>query len=129
MTTNEQVKYWIEIAEEDLRVAVHLLESGYYSWCLFIGHLVLEKILKAIYVNDNEETPPKIHDLLRLAKSTKITLNPEQEEFLFKVNKFNIEARYPEIKRDFYKVCTKDYATINFLKIKELFEWMKRQIQ
>jgi HEPN domain-containing protein len=128
MTINEQIKYWVNIAEEDFQVAAHLLESGYYSWCLFIGHLVLEKIIKAIYVKDNEETPPKIHDLLRLAKSTKIILNENQEEFLFKVNKFNIEARYPEIKQNFYKICTKEYATLNFIKIKELFEWLKQQV-
>ena len=59
MTVEEQIEYWIKIAEYDLPVAEHLLESGYYVWCLFIGHLILEKIIKAHYVKDTGETPPR----------------------------------------------------------------------
>ena len=47
MTVDEQIEYWIKIAEHDLPAAEHLLESGYYVWCLFIGHLILEKNLKS----------------------------------------------------------------------------------
>jgi len=31
-------------------VAESLLEKGHYTWCLFVGHLILEKLLKAIYL-------------------------------------------------------------------------------
>jgi len=98
MTTEEQVKYWIDIAERDLPVAESLFENGHYTYCLYIEHLVLEKILKAIYVKDNKKTPPKIHDLLKLAKSTKINFTEEQEMFLSRVTDFNIEARYIDYK-------------------------------
>ncbi|MBU1262965.1 HEPN domain-containing protein [bacterium] len=32
-------------------VAETLFQNKKYDWCLFIGHLVLEKILKAFYVS------------------------------------------------------------------------------
>jgi len=36
MIVEEQIEYWIKIAEYDLPVAEHLLESGYYA-CLPVG--------------------------------------------------------------------------------------------
>ena len=50
MDTQEQIQYWSDTAEHDLKTAEHLFEKGDYAWCLFIGHLVLEKFLKALYV-------------------------------------------------------------------------------
>lgn len=43
MTVKEQIEYWIKTADHDLKTAEHLFDNGYYMWCLFIGHLVLEK--------------------------------------------------------------------------------------
>jgi HEPN domain-containing protein len=129
MTIDEQIQYWIDIAENDLPVAEHLFEKGDNVWCLFIAHLILEKILKAVYVRDNHSIPPKTHDLLRLAKSTKLQLSKDQEEFLNTVNDFNIESRYPDYKQQFYKVCTKEYTEENFNKVKEMYQWIKYQLK
>ncbi|HEX9972827.1 MAG TPA: HEPN domain-containing protein [bacterium] len=53
MTTKEYVAYWCESAQHDLESAESMLESGRYDWCLFVGHLALEKMIKAIFVNRN----------------------------------------------------------------------------
>lgn len=129
MDVQKRVQYWIDTAEHDLPVAENLVENGHYSWALFIGHLVLEKILKAHYVRDNAEEAPKIHDLVRLAERTKLKLTQEIEEFLFVANTFNIEARYPQDKLKFYKICTKKFTQENFQKIEEVYQWLKSQIQ
>ncbi len=129
MTTNEHIAYWIDSAENDLEAANNLFESGNYDWCLFIGHLVLEKALKAIYVQfTNNLIPPKIHNLTRLAELSNLRPEKEIDRFLVIANKFQIEGRYPEYKNEFYKICTKEFTEINFLKIKEVFEWLKSQI-
>jgi len=82
MTKDEHIKYWIESAEHDLSAAESLFKSGKHDWCLFIGHLVLEKALKAIFVNLNEnKVPPKTHNLCKLAKLSLMCLNDEQNMF------------------------------------------------
>jgi HEPN domain-containing protein len=52
MNINEQIKYWVTVSENDIPVMEHLFESGDYSYSLFIGHLVLEKLLKAHFVKN-----------------------------------------------------------------------------
>lgn len=46
-------------------------EVNQYTWALFIGHLVLEKLLKGIYakVNKDNPYPPKIHNLNIIAEN------------------------------------------------------------
>ena len=125
MTINEQIEYWVSTAEHDLPVAESLFEKGHYVWCLFIGHLILGKIIKAHFVKDTEQTPPKIHDLVKLVNRTKLQLTQEQLEFLLRVNNFNLENRYPDYKQNLYKTLTKNYSEENFNKIKEIYFWLK----
>lgn len=110
--------------------AESLYLSGKYDWSLFIGHLVLEKVLKALYVRVNQnQLPPKTHNLVKLAENTNIVLTAEQKYFLDEVNDFNLEVRYPDYMREFYKKCTKDFAKSYFIRIKEMFQWIKSQIE
>jgi HEPN domain-containing protein len=47
MKIDEHIKYWLNSADHDLDTAESLFSTGKYDWCLFLGHLVLEKGLKA----------------------------------------------------------------------------------
>ena len=69
--------YWINSAHHDLDVAETLFNNAKYDWCLFIAHLVLEKLFKAFYVKNTGTTPPRIHDLVRLADMAKIEINDD----------------------------------------------------
>jgi len=130
MTKKEHIEYWIRTADDDLSVADALFENKKYNWCLFISHLVLEKVIKAHIVNDTDNNiPPKIHDLVRLIKMTKLTVDNEVIGFLEEVNDFNIEARYPDYKNTFHKICTYDFTKPRFMKIKELYNWLKSNLK
>lgn len=124
MTKEEHIKYWRESAQHDLESAEAIFSSGRYDWSLFVGHLALEKILKALFVDKNDNTiPPKIHNLVRLAELAKIELNDEQKFFLDKINDFNIQTRYPDYKLAFYKRCDAEYGNQQLRKIKEFYTW------
>lgn len=126
MDIQEHKKYWIDSAIHDLESAEVLYASGKYDWCLFLLHIVIEKALKAVYVQyNNNNTPPKIHNLVRLAELSGIGLTEEQTELLDRINDFNLEARYPDYKFTFYEICTGEYTAEYYNKIKELFRWIK----
>lgn len=125
---NEQIQYWLESAKHDLKTAEALFKSKHFDWCLYLAHLVLEKTLKAFYVKDVGQMPPKTHRLESLAVKTKLNLTPEQIDFLKEINEFNLEARYPDYKFGFYKLCTKEFTLKYFIQIKELHKWLLKEI-
>lgn len=124
MTKDEHIKYWRESAQRDLESAEIIFSSGRYDWCLFVGHLALEKILKALFVERNDNNiPPKIHNLVRLAELSKIELNDDQKFLLDKINDFNIHTRYPDYNLELYKRCNAEFTSANLSKIKEYYSW------
>jgi len=130
MNIDEHIKYWLNSAKNDLEAAEQLFISGKYDWSLFIGHLVIEKILKALFVSNNDnKIPPKTHNLLKLAELSNLVLSNDSKLFLDEVNDFNLEVRYPEYKQEFYKLCNKEFTSKYFIKIKEFSKWLESQIE
>lgn len=84
MKRDDILQYWIKSSNNDFRAMVHLFEKGDYSWSLFIGHLVIEKLLKARYVQQVDITPPFIHDLVRLSERAGLTLQEAQKDILIR---------------------------------------------
>ncbi len=122
------ISYWMSEAEEALNVTEHLFEKKDYSYALFFGHLAVEKMLKALYVDNNKEHAPPIHNLQRLAKLAGLSLNEDRIEKLILISSFNIEARYPDIKRSFRKKCTEGFTIEQMQIIKEIYKWLKEMI-
>ncbi|MEZ7892973.1 MAG: HEPN domain-containing protein [Candidatus Wallbacteria bacterium] len=128
MEKEEIIKYWKDTSENDFRTMKNLFATNDFCWSLFVGHLVIEKLLKAIYVKNIDENVPKMHNLLRLAEKAGIILNEQQKDSLDIVTTFNISARYPDYKQNFYKKCTEKYTLENIETIKELRLWLLKLI-
>ena len=77
MTKGELVAYWRLSADNDESTFRHLLESRDNHWALFMGHIVIEKLLKALIVQNNEEgvPVPRSHDLLLLAQKARLEID------------------------------------------------------
>lgn len=92
MNIEQHIKFWLDSADHDLGAAESLFNSGKFDWCLFLGHLVLEKALKAVYVRDNaNEMPPRVHNLVKLAEATELKLDEDIKLFLDEITDFNLE--------------------------------------
>jgi HEPN domain-containing protein len=127
MYKTDLLKHWIESSDRDFETMLHLLERGDYQWSLFIGHLVIEKLLKACYVNMVDNRPPLVHNLLRLAEKSGLELTEDQKDFLVTVTTFNIRARYDDYKLEFYKTCTREFTENWIDEIKGFRKWIKEQ--
>jgi HEPN domain-containing protein len=88
----------------------------------------VEKILKSLYVDKKKEHAPPIHNLQRLANLTGISLDEDKTEKLILISSFNIEARYPDVKRSFREKCTKEFTLEQVRIIKEIYNWLKTKI-
>lgn len=129
MNIKEVIQYWLTSAEDDIRVAQHLYDAGDYPQALFFGHLYLEKVLKALVVQETETHAPYSHNLLSLAGKSGIELSPQNETDLDRITKYNIETRYPEDLFDLKQQCTEELCQNELGKIKELAKWFKKEIR
>ena len=70
------MEYWINSSEEDYNVMKYLYKGKKNSYSLFLGHLVIEKLLKGLYAKNNKENPytMKSHNLLALAEKCNLDL-------------------------------------------------------
>ena len=128
MTQQEIIDFWKQSSDKDFLTMIHLHESGDLMWSLFIGHLVIEKLLKAYYVQRVDSDYPMIHNPLRIAEKAGLDLTDEQQEFFSTVTGFNINARYDDYKQSFYRKCTPEFTSIWIEKIKECRIWIKGQL-
>ena len=94
----KQIEYWSTSSDEDFAAAQSLLEKGHLRHSLFFAHLAIEKILKAHVTKQTKDIPPRIHNLVRLAKLAQLNLNPDQLEFLREFNLYQLEGRYHDDK-------------------------------
>lgn len=122
------VNHWMETSEEDFNTMLSLYESKSYSWALFLGHISIEKLLKAHFVSKNKKHAPFSHNLYRLAELNEIELTDEYSDWLDKITSFNINARYDDYKREFYSLCTADFAADWIKKIKILRTWILQML-
>jgi len=128
MNSEEVISYWMESSDDDAGTMKHLLEKGDYSWSLFIGHIVLEKLLKAAVAKSTGLTPPHLHDLSRLAAKADMAMTHDQLDLLDTITTFNIRARYDDYKREFKAKCTREYTTRMVKSIEELRSWIKTKL-
>lgn len=106
-----------------------LFRTKRYDASLFFAHIVLEKILKALVVKEIKDHAPYTHDLVQLAEISKPDLDGREIKFLNEVNDFNMDARYPEQKMEFYKICTKDYTKKYIKEVKRIYKKLCQRLK
>jgi HEPN domain-containing protein len=121
------LNYWKDSSDQNYLTMEHLLEAKDYSWALFIGHLVLEKLLKAIYIKQHQKHAIFTHDLLRLSSKTGLQLTEQQIDWMDEISTYNLNARYDNYKQDFQNMCTKEFTLERIERIKTLRRWLIQQ--
>jgi len=124
---NKVVAHWNATSDKDFETMTHLYKSKDYQWCLFIGHIVIERILKACVVAETKTHAPFTHDLSRLAKLTNFDFSDEHLDWLDTITTFNLNARYDSYKQEFYKKCTPVFTLFWIKKIETLRQWIKER--
>ena len=130
MDNKNLIQYWINSADRDYKTMEIMFENKRNTWCLFLGHLIIEKLLKGLYARNNPQNPiaPKTHNLILLSKKSNLEVPENIKEKIQVINTFNIAARYDDYKESFYKKCTDKYTKEQVKNIKEVEKWLKEQL-
>ena|SRR5271157_3944523 len=118
-------RHWIDSSDKDYKTMINMFETKDYHWSLFLGHLVIEKLIKASVVIASKDHAPFTHDLTKLASTSKLDFSEEQLDWLDTITTFNLNARYDSYNQAFYKKCTPAYSKEWIENIKKLRLWIK----
>lgn len=106
-----------------------MYKSKDYLHSLFFAHLVLEKLCKALWVKHNEEnTPPKIHNLIEILNRANIQYSTEQIKFMIVMNTFQLEERYPDYMNRLYKTYKGKNTNELLRQVKQFSKWLQEQL-
>lgn len=122
------VQYWLDGAEYDMSVVTALYEKEKFPYALFMGHLAVEKLLKALVLKNTRQHAPYSHSLSLLAEKSDVKIPKKILKSLARFMEFHFEARYPNERNKFYKKCTKEFAGKKVREIKEVFAWLKGKL-
>ena len=90
------LKRWVDQSKYDLDTARSLYRAKRYIYTIFMCHLAIEKILKALVVKQTGQPPPKTHNLINLMKLGNAKLTDEQVKFVSRLSLAGIVTRYPD---------------------------------
>jgi HEPN domain-containing protein len=120
--------HWINTSDKDFSTMLHLFTCKDFHWSLFIGHIVVERLLKASVVKITSDHAPFTHDLTKLAKLSGLSFSEEHLDWLDTISTFNMNARYDSYKEAFYRKCTPEFTNEWIEKIKFLQSWIKQKL-
>jgi len=126
---NKAVNNWVKSSEYDIKTADALLKSKRYVYVIFMCHLAVEKMLKAIVTNVTKKVPPKTHNLFYLTKLVSLDIPEIYLSMVMHLSQVSIPTRYPE---DIIKI-SKAYnrkAALKYLKeTKGILKWLRNEVK
>ena len=122
--------YWLDLAKYDLETAEAMLISKRYLYVGFMCHQTIEKALKAIYLKNHNEVPPRIHNLARLLKLNDLSneIPADLLEVIHQLNPLNIASKYPDEELDITKDLTQEYTSEILESTRRLFRWLLTKV-
>ncbi|MDI6759187.1 MAG: HEPN domain-containing protein [Candidatus Omnitrophota bacterium] len=109
------VRKWLERAKYDLVTAAAMLNSHRYLYVAFMCQQSLEKLLKAIMIEQGKEVL-RTHNLVRLSELTDVhkSMSQEEQNFLADLAPFAVEARYGDYRDKLSEIVNRKSAS-NYL--------------
>jgi len=131
MANKERAEKWLDIVAEDLSVAELLFNNGHWLYTGFMCHQVVEKTLKAYWCVCRDDDPPYLHDHERIAKGCGLytKMSEEQKDFLERIKRLNIEARYQEVKDAAARTLNRETTFALLEQTKEMHAWILEKLK
>jgi len=126
MPISKSIANWIESSNYDIKTAEHMFETKRYVYVLFMCHLAVEKLLKALYEAAREKVPPKTHNLVYLMNEADLDVPEGHLRTVESLNDISVVTRYPEDIRALIKAFKKERAEDYLKRTKALLTWLKR---
>lgn len=122
----QATKNWIATADYDLKTAEAMLISKRYIYVIFMSHLSIEKMIKAVISTEVKGLPPRSHSLLFLAQKASIQFPDDLQEFIELLDNVSIIIRYPEDLKTMSREFNKKKAEEVFSVTRRTLKWLRQ---
>ena len=123
-----EAENWFKQSKADMKTAKDCLDAGNYYAAAFFCQQAVEKALKAYFIIQREDVPPKTHNLLDICLELEVP-----EEFLTTARELTPEfiiTRYPNaaggVPAELYDIRS---ATEILGKTERFFKWIETRIR
>lgn len=123
-----EAENWFKQSKADMKTAKDCLDAGNYYAAAFFSQQAVEKALKAYFIIQREDVPPKTHNLLDICLELEVP-----EEFLTTARELTPEfiiTRYPNaaggVPAELYDIRS---ATEILGKTERFFKWIETRIR
>ena len=124
------VQNWIATSNYDLQTADAMYKAGRHLYVVFMCHLAIEKMLKAILAHKYpEDIPPKIHNLVNLTQKTELILPEDMKDFFQRIDNVSVATRYPEDLHILSKEFNQETAKRILTDTKRMIKWLKHHLK
>jgi HEPN domain-containing protein len=113
-------------SEYDFISAKHMPETGRYVYVIFMCHMAIEKLMKAIVAEITDKVPPKTHNLIYLIKLANLNVPQDIFDFISKINNASVVTRYPEDFKRLIEDYPEDIAKEYLKNTKKALQWLKQ---
>ena len=122
----QTTRNWLRGADYDLQTAQSLWKARRYIYVIFMCHLAVEKLLKAIVTEDSTSLPPRTHNLYRLLELSHIEILEAHKDIVAKLNTMSVATRYPEDVDTLAGEVTRRIARDYLVQTEALLAWLKQ---
>lgn len=125
----EDIANWVKLAEYDLGTAEDMMASSRYLYVLFGCQQAIEKMLKALVVQETKNFPPKTHDLIKLVEIAGLQIDKKKKDFMKKLSYYYIETRYPAELEDIITEIDDSLGKEYLVATKEIYKWLEQRLR
>lgn len=123
-------EYWLGLARYDMRAAKAMLKAKQRLYVGFFCHMVIEKTLKAYWIDVKHDSPPFTHGLSFLAEQTGIMAEMDERSLMVLdfLEPLHIETRYPTEKSRLLRMLTARKCAWLVTETERLHKWIKNKL-
>ncbi len=119
-------KNWIDTANYDIKTAEAMFKSKRFIYVVFMCHIAIEKMVKAVISAETKGLPPKSHSLLYLSDKALIKYPEDKQEFIEQLDNVSVVTRYPEDLKKLSKEFNKNKAEEILSLTRRTLRWLRR---
>jgi HEPN domain-containing protein len=119
----------MDIADYDMETSRSMQKSGRYLYTVFMCQQAIEKVLKALYLQEISKEAPLSHNLVYLQSLLRLNLSKTQLRVLADLTTYYIEGRYPSYKKRLSTLISREKSSKILKESEEIYRWLKSKVK